>query len=44
MNKRQRKKWASWWKKDLYKFIRRYPKEGREIIQKLQKLKEQEHE
>ena len=41
MNKRQRKKWASWWKKDLYKFIRRYPKEGREIIQK---LKEQEHE
>ncbi len=50
MNKRQKKKWANWWRKDLYKWCRRHPKKAEEIFQKakifpsLEKLKEQEHE
>jgi len=41
VNKRQKKKWARWFIKDLYKWARRNRGKAEEIVEK---LKEQEHE
>lgn len=45
MNKRQKKKRANWWRKDLYKWCRRHPCESKEILCRIEELrKEQENE
>ena len=38
MNKRQKKKRANWWRKDLYKWCRRHPCESKEIICRIGEL------
>lgn len=45
MNKRQKKKRANWWRKDLYKWCRRHPCESNEILCRIEELqKEQEYD
>lgn len=41
MNRRQKKKWANWWRKDLYKWCRRHPCESKEIICRIEELRKE---
>lgn len=42
MNKRQKKKRAKWWRKDLYKWCRRHPCESREILCRIEEMREEQ--